>query len=147
MTEPTKGPRPAQAPRGRITVTPRSHRDPDMLDIEEDSKQDGMHYRWVRCRGDENAASVAKHKRKGYSIVKKEEGGVRTVVEPDDRPDSVIAIGDMILMACPEAVFQKRVTERRQLTEARFASTVAVTKQMAKEKGIQILKDRDSDDD
>lgn len=136
--------RPA-TPRGRVKVTPRSHKDPEMLSLDETTLREGQHYRWVRSRADEHNASVTKHKMKGYKLVTKEDG-VRTHVEADDRPDGVIAIGDMILMSCPQEVYDKRATERRQLNEARLSSTVAVTKQMAKEKGVEIISDRDHED-
>jgi hypothetical protein len=113
-----------------------------MLAIHEETKKPGLHYRWVRCRADEQARSVAKHKRKGYTPVKVD-SGVKTFVEPDTRPDGVIAIGDMILMACPEALFQKRQADRKALTEARMAASTAVTKEMAKEKGVRLIDESD----
>ncbi len=136
-----QGPKPVS---GRVSVEARSHQDPDMLSLVESTKKPGVHYRWVRCRADEHARSVAKHRRKGYEPVKVD-SGVRTHVEPDTRPDGVIAIGDMILMSCPEALFRQRTAERRSLTEARKASTTAVTKEMAREKGVRLIDDSDTD--
>lgn len=123
---------------GQVRVTPLSHRDPQLLDIDQSTLEAGWHYRWVRAAPDDRGRSVAKHRRKGYEVVK-QESGVKTLVEPDNRPDKVIAIGDSILMRCPTTEFNRRQAERKQVTESRLQSAVAVTKQMAEEKGLAII--------
>jgi hypothetical protein len=80
---------------------------------------------------------------KGYSLVTKEEGVV-TNVETDDRPDGSVAVGDLVLMKCPQALYDARAQARRQHTEAQLASTSAVTRQMAKEKGVEVITERES---
>jgi len=127
-----------------IKVLARNHKNPQMLDLDELTLRAGRHYRWVRCRADEKGASVMKHKLKGY-IPETKENGVKTLVDPDDRPDNVIAIGDMILMSCPIGEYHRRRAERRQLNDAKMAATTAVTKQMAKEKGVKVISDSDDD--
>lgn len=124
-----------------VTVKPRKRQDANILDLDQSSLDPAKHYRWVRCRKDEYMQSVQKHKLRGYQLEKK--GGVKTVVEPDDRPDGIIAIGDLVLMSCPKERHEERRREIHQRTETMLASTSATTEQMAKEKGIEIIKDRD----
>lgn len=136
MSEPIK-----TAP--RVLVKARSHKDPQMLDLDQGSLDPNRHYRWVRSRGDESHMAVTKHKLRGYQVETLKEGGPKPVVELESRPDKVIAIGDLILMSCPKEVHEKRQTARKARTEALLASTSAQTEQMAKEKGVVIVKDPD----
>jgi hypothetical protein len=115
----------------------------DLLALVESTKEPGRHYRWVRSRGDEYHSAVAKAKLRGYRVELRKEGGVQTVVEPDSRGDNVIAIGDVILMSCPIAVQRQREDARFRRNEALLASATAETEQMAKEKGISLIKDAD----
>lgn len=131
---------------GRVKVVDRAHQDPEMLGLDEKTLQPGWHYRWVRSRKEEHGQSVTKHRMKGYTLVKKEEG-VATNVDTDDRPDGAVAVGDLVLMKCPQALHDKRAHARRQHTEAQLASTSAVTRQMAKEKGVEIIADRENKED
>lgn len=146
--EPTRLPGIPQPPKAqgrgaaKVSVIDRAHQDPEMLGLDPKTLEPGMHYRWVRSRKEEHGQSVTKHRMKGYSLVTKEEG-VATNVETDDRPDGAVGVGDLVLMKCPQALHDARVQGRRQHTEAQLASTSATTKEMAKEKGVEIISDKD----
>lgn len=128
-----------------IGVKDRSLLNPEMLTLV--NMQPGRHYRWVRSRGDENHGAIAKARLKGYTVEKLQPGGVQTLVEPDRRPDGAIAIGDLVLMSCPEHLHKQRVIEKRRLNEQRMASAAAeatqVVKDMAEAKGASIIADAD----
>jgi hypothetical protein len=155
MTAPTppnqgSGPRvvgagaPGPAPRiPPISVKNRKMRDPEMLALDPDTLDPTRHYRWVRCRADEHLLSVQKHKLAGYQLELMREGGPRTVVEPDRHPDNRIAIGDLVLMSCPQSLYDERERERLARNEMLLASTSAQTEQTAREKGVSIIKDKE----
>lgn len=126
-----------------VSVKSRNRRDMQLLDLDQRTLKPDRHYRWVRTRKDEHMQSVTKHKLKGYEL-ETTKGGVKTLVEPDKRPDDVIAIGDLVLMSCPIGLHEERKRERKSRTESLLASTSAETERMAKEKGITVIKDPDS---
>lgn len=135
-------PRPVgSAPLPTISVGERSHKDPDFLALDQSTLEPGRHYRWVRCRSDEHMMAVTKTKLIGYRVEHLKEGGVRALTETDARPDGVIAVGDLILMSCPEELFEKRQLAQSAKTEGLLASTSAQTEQRAKELGIKVIKD------
>lgn len=123
----------------------RTHKDSQMMDLVPETMDPNKHYRWVRSRGEEYHSAVTKAKMKGYTPVKQSKGGVQTVVQPDNRTDGVIAIGDCILMECPKALHLRRTNERFRHNESLLAAASAETEQMAKEKGIKVIKDSDHD--
>lgn len=127
-----------------VLVQARSRKDPQLLDLDPSTLNPNRHYRWVRSRGDEAHMAVTKHKLRGYSV-EKAEGGVKTLAEQEKRPDDVIAIGDLILMSCPKDVHEKRQAEKKARREALIASTSAETEAMAKEKGVELIRDPDHD--
>lgn len=131
---------PAIAP--GIEVRSRSREDSRILDLIEDTKEPGFHYRWVRSRKDENHLAVSRAKLKGYVLVNQKEG-VKTVVAPDNRPDGTIAIGDLVLMKCKMTRYEERNREKRIQREQLLASATADTEKMAKEKGLELIKDPD----
>jgi len=112
----------------------------EMLALVPESCDPSREYRWVRSRADEYHSGVSKARRKGYRLEKRQ-GGVKTVVESDDRADDVIAIGDLVLMSAPKDLVRKRRDDRFRQQEAVLASASAETEQMAKDKGVRILKD------
>lgn len=126
----------------RVSVTSRNRKDPQLLDLDPSTLKPDRHYRWVRSRGDESHMSVTKHKLRGYQV-EKTEGGVKTLAEQEERPDKVIAIGDLILMSCPKDVHERRQEEKRARREALISSTTAETEQMARDKGVELIKDPD----
>jgi hypothetical protein len=125
-----------------VEVHHRKREDARILDLIEETKEPGYHYRWVRSRQDENHLAVSRAKLKGYTPVHTKEG-VKTVVAPDTRPDGIIAIGDCILMKCKVDRHQARVREKRIHREQLLASATADTEKMAKEKGLELIKDPD----
>lgn len=132
---------PEQAP--KILVKSRASKDPQLLDLDPKSLDPNRVYRWVRSRGDESHMSVTKHKLRGYTVEKSKEGGPKTVAEIEPRPDGVIAIGDLILMSVPAQLHASRQAQKRARRESILASTSAETEQMAKDKGVAIISDRD----
>lgn len=129
-------------PLPEIGVKNRNRGDANFLEIE--NKEEGRHYRWVRCRSDEHFMSVTTTKLIGYRVEHYSEGGVRPLAEVDERrPDNIIAVGDLILMSCSEEDWQRSLREQHARTESLLASTSAQTEQMAKDKGISIIKDAD----
>lgn len=135
-------PRPVgSGPLPTIAVSEKSHRDPDFLALDESTLNPSRHYRWVRCRSDEHMMAVTKTKLIGYSVETIREGGPRALTDTDERPDKVIAVGDLILMSCPQALFDKRQAAQSAKTEGLLASTSAATEQRAKELGIKVIKD------
>lgn len=130
-----------------VEVRERKRDDAQILDIDPETADPNLHYRWVRL--DPNNRSINRHKRLGYQIeYRKGKGGrpgVRTLAEPDSRADGAICIGDLILMSCPKYLAEQRQETRRRRDEARLQSTSAQTEQMAKEKGVRIIKDPDHD--
>lgn len=133
-------PNPGSAP--KVTVKSRNRRELQMLELDQKTLKPERHYRWVRCRKDEHMSSVTKHKLKGYEL-ETEQGGVKTIVEPDKRPDGVIGIGDLVLMSCPKEIHEERTRDRKSRQEAMLANTSAETERMAREKGIKVIKDPD----
>lgn len=126
-----------------IMVKERSRRDPTFLDLDPLTLDSSRHYRWVRCRSDEHMLSIAKTKLAGYIIETLREGGPRPVAEGELRPDKVIAVGDLILMSCPLEHYHTREEDSHAKTETLLASATAQTTEMAKQKGISIIKDPD----
>lgn len=126
-----------------IQVKDRSHKDPGFLDLDESTLDPTRNYRWVRCRSDEHMLSIVRTKLLGYTVETLREGGPQPRAQFDQRPDGVIAIGDLILMSCPLDKFHQRQREQEGKTEALFASVSAQTEEMAKEKGISVIKDPD----
>lgn len=125
-----------------VVVQDMKWQDAQILDLDPGTLNPDRHYRWVRCRSDEHMASVAKHRRRGYSI-ETLQGGVKTVVEPDSRADGAIAIGDLVLMSCPKADHERRIADRQRRSEQLLASTTADTVAEAKRKGISLIQDAD----
>lgn len=123
-----------------IGVKDRKHEDATFLELEDDTMDPERHYRWVRA--DSNNSSVVRHKVLGYQLETKE-GEVKTKATPDDRGDSAIAIGDLVLMSCPKEVYEDRQRRNFSRREEILASTAAETKQRAKEKGIKLIEDAD----
>lgn len=152
MTQPTKlGPQTIVSPEapqaaGQPSTSPvvssehRKRGDPNMLEIL--NPDPAFHYRWVRSRKDENHLAVSRAKLKGYQPVKDNEG-VRTVVEPDKRPDGILGIGDLILMKVKKEHHAERVVQKRKRHEQMLASTSAETEEMAKQKGVVTVPDPD----
>lgn len=131
-------------PLPEIGLKNRNRADQNFLALE--NEDPSRHYRWVRCRSDEHFMSVTTTKLRGYRLEHYTEGGVRPLAEvgaTEKRPDNVIAIGDLILMSCSEEDWQRSLRENHARTESLLASTTAQTEQMAKEKGISIIKDAD----
>lgn len=126
----------------RVLVKQRSRQDPQLLDLDPNTLDPKRHYHWTRSRGDESHMQVTKHKLRGYRV-EKTDGGVKTIAELEPRPDNVIAIGDLILMSCPIEVYEKRVAEKRARRESLISSTTAETEQMAKDKGVELIRDPD----
>jgi hypothetical protein len=125
-----------------VEVMHRKREDSRLLDLVEGTTDAAYHYRWVRSRKDENHLAVSRAKLKGYTPVLEKEG-VKTVVAPDPRPDGVIGIGDLILMKCKKERHTERVREKRIHREQLLASASAETEEMAKQKGVQTVKDPD----
>jgi hypothetical protein len=125
-----------------INVKERKRQDRSFLDLDQTTLKPDRHYRWVRVSKEEHMMQVTKHKLRNYQLETKK-GGVKTLAETDNRPDDVIAIGDLVLMSCPKLDHEQRVRDRQSRTEALLASTSAETERMAKEKGISIIKDAD----
>lgn len=123
-----------------ITVRDRKHLDATFLQLDERTLDPARHYRWVRADAHNN--SVVQHKLKGYRLEEKGKG-VETLATPDSRGDSVIAIGDVILMSCPKEDFERRMRESYHRREGILASTTAETERMAEEKGIKLIQDAD----
>lgn len=124
-----------------IGVKDRKHEDVTFLQLEDDTMDPERHYRWVRT--DANNSSVTRHKVLGYELETKE-GDVKTKATPDNRGDSAITIGDLVLMSCPKEVYDDRVRRKFTMREEILNSTAAETERRAKEKGVKILKDDDS---
>jgi len=133
----------SRPPLPEVKVSDRSHNEAGFLDLDPKSLDPTRHYRWVRCRKDEQMLSVLRTKLKGYTLELEREGGPKPLTEYDKRPDKVIAIGDLVLMSCPQTLYDKYVAQRQARTDAMMASAVAQTQQMAEEKGITLLKDPD----
>jgi hypothetical protein len=128
-----------------ISVSNRNRGDANFLAlVNEDPTR---HYRWVRCRSDEHFMSVTTTKLGGYRLEHYDDAdptSVRPVAEVEERrPDKVIAVGDLILMSCSMEDWERSLREQHNRTEALLASTSAQTEEMAKEKGISIIKDAD----
>lgn len=105
-------------------------------------------YRWVRCRADEHHMSVTTSKMHGYILEHWSKEGVRPLAdieESERRPDGVIAIGDLVLMSISKLDYEASQRAQHARTEALLASTSAQTEQMAKDKGIKVMKDPDHD--
>ena len=133
---------PARPPLPDISIRNRNRRDPNFLAIV--NEDPSRHYRWVRCRSDEHFMSVTRTKLDGYRFEHYEEGGVRPVAEIEERrPDNVIAVGDLVLMSCSIEDWEASLKEQHARTENLLASTSAQTEQMARDKGISIIKDAD----
>lgn len=125
-----------------VSVRARNRDDARILDLLEETKEPGYHYRWVRSRKDENHLAVSRAKLKGYVLCTAKDG-VKTVVEPDYRPDGTIAVGDLVLMKCKVADHEGRVRQRRIHNEQLLASATADTEQMARDKGLELIRDPD----
>lgn len=125
-----------------VEVKERSRKDPGFLDLDPTTLKPDRHYRWVRCRADEHMTQISKMKLIGYTVELKT-GGVKTLADTDNRPDGAIAIGDLVLMSCPQSLHEQRQREQFLKSENLLASTTAQTEQMAKDKGISIIKDAD----
>lgn len=135
---------PQRAGLPKVEVRERTRSDPSFLDLDPDTIDPARHYRWVRCRSDEHMMAITKTKLAGYRIEKSNtEGGVRALTETEQRPDHVIAVGDLVLMSCPLSHFEQRELDSHNKVETMLASATAQTEQMAKEKGISIIKDAD----
>lgn len=135
-------PRPVgSAPLPSVAVSERSHRDPDFLALDPATLDPARHYRWVRCRSDEHMMAVTKTKLIGYQLETLREGGPRALTDTDKRPDNVIAVGDLVLMSCPQGLFDNRQAAQSAKTEGLLASTSAQTEQRARELGIKVVKD------
>lgn len=148
-----------EPPLPSITVTERSHRTPTFLDLDQSTTDPSRHYRWVRCRKDEHMISIISTKLEGYRIEYwpdspqgKAQGWtdhqnvqrfVRPVTETERRPDGVISVGDLILMSTSKFNHEERQREQFARTEGLLAATSAQTEQMAKEKGVRVIKDAD----
>ncbi len=123
-----------------VGVKDRKHEDATFLELEDETMDPEKHYRWVRA--DANNSSVVRHKVLGYELETKE-GDVKTKATPDNRGDSAIAIGDLVLMSCPKDVFEARQKRNFARREEILASTTAETERRAKEKGITLIHDSD----
>jgi hypothetical protein len=146
MSPSAQGPTPgikARPPLPNMSIKSRNRQDLGLLDLIEETKDPSRIYRWVRCRADENMTSVARSKFHGYSVEYQKEGGVRTVAEIDSRPDKAIVIGDLILMSRSLVDHQNDQDDQFRRREAVLNSLSAETEEMAKDKGISIIKDTD----
>lgn len=128
-----EGPTTAPAGASRVSVQGNAHKDPSFMDLDPSSTDPNREYRWVR------RPSVYRKKAKGY-VVETEEGGVRTLVELEEKtPDGAIIVGDCILMSKPKVAYQEGRARLHKRNEEMLASTTAQTKEMAREKGVTIL--------
>ena len=91
-----------------LTVRERLHQDAGFLDLDTDTLDPNRHYRWVRTDGQN--ASVMRHKLLGYRLESATaQGGARPLATPESNIDDSIRIGDVMLMSCPKADFERRL--------------------------------------
>lgn len=124
-----------------VEVRDRKRDDASFLELDDSTRDPNRYYRWVRL--DDHTTSVAKRKRQGFRIERQQKGGVRTLAEPDPRPDNAIVIGDSILMSCPLELHVQRQQSHKRRREALLQSTTAETEQALREKGVTVIKDPD----
>lgn len=110
----------------------------DILGLDPKSTNPTKHYRWVR----NDAQKIAKARLQGYEV-ETIKGGVRTIVEQDRGGDSAIRRGDLILMSIRKDVYEYYTRQKHARGEKLLASTSAETEEIAKQKGIRVIKDSD----
>lgn len=123
-----------------VETRSRNRDDVSFLELEDETMDETRHYRWVRA--DKNNNSVVRHKMKGYEVESRN-NGVQTKATPDERGDSVIAMGDLILMSCPVEVYEKRQRKEFAKREQVLVSTSEEAEERARMKGITLIQDKD----
>lgn len=110
----------------------------DIMGVDPKTTDPRKHYRWVR----NDPQRIAKAKLQGYEV-ETIKGGVRTIVEQDRGGDSAIRRGDLILMSIRKDVYEYYTRQKHARGEKLLASTSAETEEIAKQKGIRVIKDSD----
>lgn len=105
----------------------------DTFALDDDTKQPGRHYRWVK----EDPRRIARHKMRGYRVELAGEDSVRPMLEGDDSGDGKIRNGDSILMSCDEEAYRGRKRAQDELTLSRTRQPAKEVKRAAKKKGIR----------
>ncbi len=109
-----------------------------VLELDEQTLQPGMHYRFVQ----DHPLRVARHRMKGYVPVTKEEG-VRTLVDTGDSPDGIVRVGDTILMKCDKSSVAARRKEQTDRSEARLNSYRVKAKEQINRAGLTFIEDKE----
>lgn len=122
-----------------VSVKSRKHTDASFLELDEETKNPNLHYRWVRV--DANNSSKVRHEIKGYAPVKK--GEIGTMSDPETKGGDHVIVGDLMLMACPKDEYEARQQEKLRLTQERINSTTIEAERRAAEKGIKLIRDAD----
>ena len=110
-----------------------------MLELDPDTMEPGMSYKFVR----EDRMRIARHKMRGYRVVLMSESTVRPYVEFDDSGDGAIRVGDTILMQCPTEKVERRKKQEEQVTTRRLNAPKKAVQDKAKRAGIRTIQDRE----
>jgi len=115
----------------------------EVLGLDPDTIEPGTHYRWVNS----SPQRIARHKMRGYRLVKKEDG-VLPIIPVDDASDGTIRAGDMVLMACSEEAYRGRRQLAEDTAAFRTRQSGKDVRKSAKRKGVRTFtRDPDEDDE
>lgn len=136
MKELDRGPQEEQP---QVQVTDERRDVQSMLELVEETLDPNLTYKWVH----DSKMRMARHRMRSYRPVPLN-SGVKTVVEPDDAGDGLIRVGDVILMAAPKSVVQRRKEDQEVFTTQRLAAPKKTMREKAQKHGVEVVEDKDS---
>jgi hypothetical protein len=120
---------------GTVDVFDRS--DPEDIDLDPETMEEGRHYFY----GQERKARQAALHKKGYRVESRSEHGVRRLTDSmagqQGETEDVIRNGDTILMSCPTDVWEEREERKARLTRARMNVPEASFRKKARQSGLK----------
>lgn len=111
-----------------------------MLDIDPETRDPEMHYRWAKDSRDD----IRRHQLAGYHIVQGDEA--RPIAGSDDTDDGSQRIGDSVLMAMPEVDYQRRAQKDADLQNARMSAPPKQFMKNARKRGARVLREEDEEE-
>jgi hypothetical protein len=111
--------------------------DPEDLDLDPETLDPEMHYRYVHERPNRQASAI----KKGYRVVSRSEDKVERLTDgPRDKQgatEDLIRNADTILMCCPKEVYEERRDGYDKLTRARMSVPESSFRKKARRAGLK----------
>lgn len=114
-----------------------------MLELDPETMDPRYKYKFVK----DDRLRIARHRMRGYRPVRREQGGVSTIIDLDDSADGLIRVGDTILMQAPRHRIDQQQAAQRDLATKRLGSTKRRVKEMGEKKGVEVFDGNKHDKD